>query len=94
MQEIPKSLKIGGINYEVKIANEWPDHDYDDGEIFNDRKVGNVIYIREDLSDEARMITLIHEILHACNSTMNHEFIDSLSEQIYQVLKDNKMNFT
>ncbi len=89
--EIPKTVKIGGINYEVRLADEWPDHDYDDGEIFNDRKVGNVIYIRKDLSDEARIITLIHEALHGMNSTMNHEFLDSLSEQLYQFLVDNNM---
>lgn len=87
--EIPKSVKIGGMVYEVRVTNEWPNHDFDDGEMFNDNIVGNVIFIREDLSHDAKIITLIHEILHGCNSTMNHEFLDSLSEQLYQVLKDN-----
>ena len=92
--ELPKSLKVGGTTYEIRIANEWPGHDFADGEVFYDKINGNIIYIREDLSLEAQEITLIHEILHACNSTINHEFLDSLAEQIYQVLKDNKLNFT
>lgn len=89
--EIPKTVKIGGVNYDVRLASEWPDHDYDDGEIFDSSKVGNVIFIRETLSDDAKAITLIHESLHAMNSTMNHEFLDSLSKQIYQFFVDNKL---
>lgn len=89
--EIPKSVKIGGMTYEVRITNEWPNHDFDDGEMFNDKKVGNVIFIREDLSKEAQIITLIHEALHGMNTTMNHEFLDSLSEQLYQFLSDNRL---
>lgn len=87
--KIPEVVKVGGINYKVKFANEWPDHDGSDGELFNSKELGNIIYIREDLSDEAKAITLIHEILHGCNSTINHEFLDSLAEQLYQVFSDN-----
>lgn len=89
--EIPKSVKIGGITYEIRVANEWLDHESADGEMFYDNVNGNVIYIRETLSEDAKMVTLIHEILHGCNSTINHEFLDSLAEQLYQVLKDNKL---
>lgn len=92
--KIPKFVKVGGINYEVRFAEEWPDHDCADGEVFNDIKIGNVIFIRESLSDEAKMITLIHEGMHAMNSTINHEFLDSFAEQMYQFLSDNKINFT
>jgi hypothetical protein len=92
--EIPKTVKVGGINYEVKFTNEWPNHDFDDGETFYDKTNGNVIFIREDLSKEAKEakeITFLHEVFHAMNSTMNHEFLDSLAEQLYQVLIDNKL---
>lgn len=87
--EIPKNLKIGAINYQVIVTNEWFEHENADGETFYDQKNGNTIYIRESLTQEAKEVTLIHEILHCCNTTMNHEFLDSLSEQIYQVFKDN-----
>lgn len=89
--ELPKTVKIGGMVYDVRITNEWPNHDFDDGETFYDKQVGNVIFIREDLSQEAKEITLFHEALHAMNSTMNHEFLDSLTEQLYQFLKDNQL---
>ena len=88
--KLPSTIKIGGVTYKVIIANEWFNHDEADGETFNDLRNGNTIYIRETLSQEAKEITLIHEILHCCNSTVNHEFLDSLAEQIYQVFKDAK----
>lgn len=89
--QIPSSVKIGGMVYEVRVTNDWPNHDFDDGETFYDKKVGNVIFIREDLSQEAKEITFIHEILHCINSTMNHEFLDSFAEQLYQVFSDNNL---
>lgn len=89
--KIPNKIKIGGIVYKVVIADHWHDRGGADGEQFNTKKEGNVIYIGKDLSQEAQEITFIHEALHAMNATMNHEFLDSLSEQIYQFLKDSKI---
>ena len=88
---IPKQAKIGGIVYKVVIAEEWPgrvvgEHD---GECFYDQTHGNTIYIGAELSQEAQEITFIHEALHAMNATMDHEFLDSLAEQLYQFLADN-----
>lgn len=90
---IPKQVKIGGVTYKVILAEEWPgrkagDHD---GECFYDRSNGNVIYIGSELTQEAQEITFIHEALHCINSTMDHEFLDSLAEQLYQFLSDNKL---
>lgn len=89
--EIPKELKIGGITYQIILSNKWYEDNGADGETFYDNENGNAIYIRESLTQEAKEVTLIHESLHAMNSTINHEFLDSLSEQIYQLLKDNKL---
>ncbi len=33
----------------------------------------------------------IHEIMHVMNYSMKHDFLDSLAEEFYQVLSDNKM---
>lgn len=88
---IPTKLKIGAVTYEVKLVKDLKDgSDSVDGlyDVTN-----NTISIDETLSQEAKEITFIHEILHACNSTMNHEFLDSLSEQIYQVFKENQLCF-
>lgn len=88
---IPEKVKIGGITYKVILTEEWYEHDYADGETFYDKHRGNIIYIRSSLTKEAQEVTLIHEAIHAMNSTMNHEFLDSLSEQLYQFLSDNEL---
>lgn len=89
--KIPSKLKIGGITYQVRLATDWFESDGSDGETFYDKRNGNVIYINSELSKEAQEIALIHEALHCINSTMDHEFLDSLSEQLYQLLSDNKL---
>lgn len=91
--KIPKSVKIGGVTYKVVIAPDWKGKDPDgqDGELFYTEEMGNVIYIDSHLSSEGKQITLIHESLHAMNSTMNHEFLDSLANQIYQFLVENNL---
>lgn len=89
--KIAKVLKIGGIKYKVIEAEEWLDRNGADGETFYDKRIGNVIYIYSGLTQQAKEVTLIHEILHCLNSTLNHEFLDSLAEQLYQVFNDNKL---
>lgn len=89
--QIPNQCKIGGIVYKVIVVDTWPgrqrgDHD---GECFYDQEHGNVIYIGAELSHEAQEITFLHEAFHAMNATMDHEFLDSLAEQLYQFLADN-----
>lgn len=91
--KIPKKIKIGVVWYDIIInanseiigGGDW------DGEIRYDKKNGHKIYINAELTQEAQEATLIHEIMHGLNSTMNHEFLDSLSEQLYTVLKENKL---
>lgn len=89
--EIPSSVKIGGVTYKVVIADHWFESDGSDGEVFYDQRNGNVIYIRSDLSQEAKEVTFLHEALHCMNSCIDHNFLDSFSEQLYQFLKDNKL---
>lgn len=91
--KIPEQVKIGGINYKVFITEEWPGRVAGayDGECFYSREVGNCIYIGSDLSQEAQEVTFIHEALHCMNATMDHEFLDSLAEQLYQFLADNNL---
>lgn len=88
---IPKKVKIGAITYQVRIQNSWFERGDVDGETFYNEPEGNVIYIFSGLSREAQEATFIHEALHCMNSTVNHEFLDSLAEQLYQFLSDNKL---
>lgn len=86
--KIPKKLKIGGHNIRVVIK------EYEAGSGFSDFTKGEII-INRDHPKSQQECTLIHEILHFCNANMSdgleHVLLESLSQQIYQVLKDNKL---
>lgn len=84
---IPSSLKIGAHTYTIVRAQ------------LND-KLGETdhsactITLHNDLTDSALGSTLLHEVFHACNSTMGesamgHALLDSLAEQLYAVLANN-----
>lgn len=89
--EIPAHIKIGAVTYKVRLLPDWPGRDEADGESFYERPHGHAILIYDGLTAEAQEITLLHEILHCLNATINHEFLDSLAEQLHQVLSENHM---
>ena len=86
---IPKKLKIGGHIYKVifkKLEEKLGETNHAKCEIVIDNTSGK----------SQQEATLIHEIFHTINgtmseSTLSHCLLDSLSEQFYQVLKDNKL---
>lgn len=80
--KIPKSLKIGGHRYKIRLI--------DMGDMGKTDRGKNVIYIDKTLPQDQQEATLIHEILHALNNELNHTTLDSLAEQIYQVIRENK----
>jgi hypothetical protein len=85
--KIPKTLKIGGHQIRVRLT---PDID-DSGQADRDK---NEILLRINLSRSQLESTLIHEIFHHLNSSLedtHHGLLDGLAEQFYQVLSDNKM---
>lgn len=55
----------------------------------------NTIKIAKDLSQSQKEVTLLHEILHGLNQNFHegipHMLLESLAQQLYQVLSDNKM---
>ncbi len=86
--KIPSKIKIGGHTYKIvftTLENELGKCDYDKC----------IIYLEKDMEQSQKEATLIHEIFHALNSTMDeglgHMLLDSLSEQFYAVLKDNRL---
>lgn len=89
--KIPEQLKIGGHIIRVDASAEMEGLD---GE-FDTQK--NLIRICAALPQSQKEATLIHEIFHALNVTMDdtnhfgHALLASLSEQFYQVLKDNNL---
>lgn len=59
----------------------------------------NTIFIDKRLPESQQASTLMHEIIGVCNQTLHdselgHIFMDSLSEQLVQVLRDNNLNFS
>ncbi len=91
MMKIPKEIKIGGHLVKVDCSKEIPDLN---GQV--DYQT-NTIKICKTIPQSFKEAALIHEIFHLLNSTFDqdreHAIMDSLAEQWYQVLKDNKFNF-
>lgn len=84
---LPTLLKSGGHQIKVDYSRET------DGLGEFDCNT-NLIKIDKRLTQSQKEAALFHEIFHAINSTFNldttsHLLLDSLSEQLYQVFKDN-----
>mgnify|MGYP001561897220 CR=1 FL=1 len=84
---IPTKVKIGGHILKVRLA-EFADDDTLCGE--NTPTDGEIV-INKKLPQSQIEATFIHEAMHTMNTTIDHVLLDSLSEQIYQFLKDNKL---
>ena len=82
--KIPKKLKIGAHTYQIKFIEGLDKC----GSTNRDKQV---ILVGEEMPQTQREVTLIHEILHAINNEIDHALLDSLAEQMYAVLKDNKL---
>lgn len=85
--KIPSKVKIGGHVFTVTQVEmkDLGDTTLEDLEI----------RINKDAKQSQKEATLLHEIIcHCLNTTLGHkkgmhEVLDGLSEQLYQVLKDN-----
>lgn len=85
--KIPKSVRIGGHTYKVKLVSRVDSVD-SEGEMDNE---AGTIRLLKTLTPTALEAAFIHEALHGMNSTLNHELLDSLAEQVFQFLHDNKL---
>lgn len=92
--KIPKLIRIGGIDYEIKVVdNLYDGMDACYGQIsFDD----SIIELNDQTqSHQRRCVTLWHEILHGIAEHASLEIeneeqvIDVLAKGIYQVLQDN-----
>jgi hypothetical protein len=89
--KIPKKLKIGGHVFKIEQKNLK-------GICGETDFVTSTISLRKDMVKSMKESTLIHEIIcHAINSTFTgeshlaHAYMDSVAEQLYQVLKENNL---
>lgn len=86
---IPKKLKIGGHTY--KVITEKPGEINERGTCGVTNKSKGIISINKNLIQSEKECTLIHEIFHIINNELNEAVIESLSQQLYQVLRENKL---
>lgn len=89
---MPTSLKIGGHIYQVRVVSAWEGKD--DGDFGMTDPETQTIYIYSKLAKTEQEATLIHEIFHVINHGLTESLLDSLSEQMYQVLKDNEITLS
>lgn len=94
--DIPSQLKIIGKVYDVKMN---PTCVMDDGtaSLGFHRGALNLIEINPSYPQQTQESTLLHEILEAINHLLSleleHRQINVLEETLYQVLRDNELNF-
>lgn len=81
-----KKLKIGGHKFKVVLR------DYDDSTSCGETNYEEgIIYLNKCLPKTMLTATIIHEAMHVMNTTLEHQLLDSLSEQLFQFLHDNNM---
>ena len=88
---IPSKIKIGGHLFTINIV------DMKGRDLMGECDYSkNTISIDKDLVQSQKEATLFHEMLHAMNATWDsnedgHRFLESISQQLYQVFVDNNM---
>ena len=96
--ELPKTLKIGGLIYQVLCDPQYqPYLDDESAWALSNRKFRKIYF--DPLSDVAqRKSTLVHEVLHAARYLSGHELSDfsdeerivkSLAISLYTIIVDN-----
>ena len=81
---LPSKILSQGIWWTVRLSDDIDDCGQTD-------YAAQTIIIRASLSPELQLATLIHEIFHTLNSTIDHTLLDSLSLQVFQVLTENNL---
>lgn len=81
--KIPSSIKVGAHTIKVRVTSMDSCGEYD--------RKKQTISLANWLPDTQREATFFHELLHAINNELDHALLDSLAEQLYQVMKDNRL---
>ena len=89
---IPTKLKIGGITWLVKLV-EPAEIDCDNQAIGDQSETTQLIRIASSLSPEMAKAVLLHEIIHCIDAQLDHDIVEMLANQLYQVLSENDLDF-
>ena len=79
--KIPKQIKIGAFNIDIKLIPGL----VDDGNMSGEQ----TILINDDLSQKEKELTLLHEVIHAINPAISEREVEWLSRALYQIYNDN-----
>lgn len=86
--KIKPKIRIAGRDFEVKYIEGLADDGSTDF-------TNNIILIRDELSEENKQTTLLHEIIEIWNEigdfNLNHQTIQTLEAGLFQTLKDNDL---
>ena len=98
---IPNKIKIEGMNFRVfKMTAEEMNSLKKEGEEgsicgFTDFETAKIL-INDSYCEEMKEQTLMHEIVHICDSRMNpltEEQIDNMARRLYAIFKNNPKLF-
>lgn len=81
--KIPSSIKVGAHTIKVRTMSMDKCGEFDREKL--------TIHLADWLPDTQREATFIHELFHVLNNELDHALLDSLAEQLYQVLRDNRL---
>ena len=81
--KIPKRLKVGAFNMEIRMVKGLGD----DGQLNGE----TTILINDDLSPKEKELTLCHEIIHIINPAFTEKDVEWLSRALYQIVEDNHL---
>ena len=79
-----KEIKIGGLVYKI----EYKDLEEEMGKTYYSKQL---IEIDNNQTKEQQELTLWHEIWHAKNNQRSEVEVESLAQDVYQIIKDNKL---
>ena len=89
---IPTRLKIGGIVWRVLEVDE-SEIDCDNHTIGDQSESTQLIRIAKNLSPAMKQAVLLHEIIHCIDAQLDHDLVEMLANQLFQVMVDNKLKF-
>jgi hypothetical protein len=99
--KIPKKLKVGGLIYEVKESEEVT---YE-GAVWGSTHFSNQkIFLEPNEKQQKKEEAFLHEIIHIClfycglskrlkrlDENLEEDLVIAISNQLYQILKDNNL---
>jgi len=90
---IPKSVKIGGFNYDIILGDIAANRDKY-GEIST---LYSTITIEKNMTHQKQEETLLHEVLESIDShyelDLKHSVLQTICFAMIQVVRDNKLYF-